>query len=149
VSRNIPLGRCDSVLQRWPNSRSRPLFWSVNIYLPPRYDQWFFCTMEFLDDRATYNISLVSKKTFYTVLKHVHHTIYRRRFESLYIVWGCIHLRKKPVALETSCTPVLYVFLRRCKKPFYLLVMCYNRSSMTAFLLLILSRCRNVRPMNI
>jgi len=38
------------------------------------------CTTEFLDNTATYNIPLVSKRTSSNVLKHIHHIIYTRRF---------------------------------------------------------------------
>jgi hypothetical protein len=40
---------------------------------------------------------------------------------------SCFRLRKKTAVFETSCAcSALYVILRRWKKSFYLLVMCYN-----------------------
>jgi len=54
---------------------------SIKIYLPPQH----YWTVEFLDNGATCNTSLVSRKTFPAVLKHIQHTTYTRRFESCWL----------------------------------------------------------------
>jgi len=67
--------------------------------------------MEFLDNRATCNNSLTSKKTLPSSDKHTDHTIYTRRFESycfLPYFWN------KRVVFETSCVyNVVFVFLNQ------------------------------------
>jgi len=56
--------------------------------------------MEFLDNGATCNNSLASKRTLLFSDKHIHHTIYTRRFESYYFP---PYLWNKRVVFETSC----------------------------------------------
>jgi hypothetical protein len=89
------------------------------------------CTMEFPDNGATGNTSLVSKMTFSIILKtrtpHYIHTAFRELLLLAVSKRLCVHMRKKAVVVEMSCVySVMYVFLRRWNKSFYLLVMCWT-----------------------
>jgi len=56
-------------------------------------------------------------------------------YVSILYIRMCVHLRKKTVDFETSRVySVVYAFLRRWKKSFYLLVTCDEYESLLAFI---------------
>jgi len=78
-------------------------------------------TMEFLDNGANFNTSLVNKRTSSSLSKaHTPHCIHKRRVESYYLPQMKSLKNKKEPSNNVECVySVVYVFLRRWKKSSY------------------------------